>query len=190
MSCNKRGKNSNPHWEHLWPRQLGTFKTLTARPRETEANPPDSTQLHFSFLSTRCAMHGSEGSFRGFARDWILQFSKINGLLKKTRMSSARHCGPSPGCSSSTLKRPVFAIRTAACSDRVAQKLTSEMVVNLDLRKFFGTTASWNGDGSSALFKSREERWGGKLCPPRTRFSFCLTIGHCDSSCIQHCFWQ
>lgn len=72
-------------------------------------------------------MHGSEGSFRGFARDWILQFSKINGLLKKTRMSSAQHCGPSPGRSSPTLKCPVFAVRTAACSDRVAQKLTSEM---------------------------------------------------------------
>lgn len=168
----KQEKNSNPHWEHLWPRQLGTFKTLTTRPRETEANPPDSTQLHFSFISMRCAMHGSEGSFRGFARDWILQFSKINGLLKKTRMSSARHCGPSPGCSSSTLKRPVFVVRTAACSDRVAQKLTSEMAVNLDLRKFFGTTASWNGDGSSALFKSREERWGEKLLAPSYEIQF------------------
>lgn len=34
-------------------------------------------------------------------------------------------------------------------------------VVNLDLRKFFGTTASWNGDGSSASLKRQNDRWEG-----------------------------
>lgn len=170
MSCNKRGKKPNPRREHLWPWPQG-HERLKRSPRT-----PLNCILALKVWDVWCTGQ----------RDLSAGLCKIGSCNSRRSMDCwRRHGWAQFGTAAHLLavRRPLSSVLYLLSTPQHAptdwhKRCLLRCVVNLDLRKFFVTTASWNGDGSSASFKWQEDRWerGGNCFQFRASLLVTVTL--------------